>query len=412
MTSTLKITILVILTLSVSMTSALADTNDIQSPHAQFESGVSIEEIQCRDDRVLMQSPSGLPACVFTSSVDPLKQRGFILSYETAPYERPVGSIDQTAPRTSSHTIPEVSISRLPNINETATVTINITNNGLPVTNTTENRSSIHLITGWTIPSGFEIVDSGGLEYEIELDRTGNEILRYYYTEFTPLDTDESKTYTIEVRAVNEGHYHITGISYYRTGGYLGIYLDDEETMLWSERMARYPELYPSLGQKSAKGTQSDSESWVDDEDWGDASWYVPPSLDLLTEFFAAYFEGIDPKQRVGESLDFVQQMSAHLNLNMTDFRQILRDGGHTDAEIDEEFSKRASTQSSSSRSHSTSFLVSTWVRNDQIPFGEGDTTYVNSAKVCIGIYNNSTGTASGIGCGNTSSNGVFLYSE
>lgn len=78
MTSTLKITILVILTFSVSMTSALADTNDIQSPHAQFESGVPIEEIQCRDDRVLMQSPTGSPACIFSTSVLGLIDRGFV----------------------------------------------------------------------------------------------------------------------------------------------------------------------------------------------------------------------------------------------------------------------------------------------------------------------------------------------
>ncbi len=77
MTSTPQITMMVILILSVGVTPALANTNDIQSPNAQFESGVPIEEIQCRDDRILMQSPSGTLACFFVDSSQNIQERGW-----------------------------------------------------------------------------------------------------------------------------------------------------------------------------------------------------------------------------------------------------------------------------------------------------------------------------------------------
>ena len=54
--------------------------SSIQSPLQQVWNGVPIGEVECSNSHVLMTSPSGLPACVFTGSVDVLKQRGFVLS--------------------------------------------------------------------------------------------------------------------------------------------------------------------------------------------------------------------------------------------------------------------------------------------------------------------------------------------
>ncbi|MDA7944164.1 MAG: hypothetical protein MPJ06_09245 [Nitrosopumilus sp.] len=47
------------------------------SPHAQFEAGVPLEEIECGEDLVLLESPRGRPACVTEGSAGRLVQRGF-----------------------------------------------------------------------------------------------------------------------------------------------------------------------------------------------------------------------------------------------------------------------------------------------------------------------------------------------
>ncbi|MDA7958959.1 MAG: serpin family protein [Nitrosopumilus sp.] len=48
------------------------------TPHAQFESGVPLEQIQCSVGMVLLESPRGTPACVRVMSADLLALRGFV----------------------------------------------------------------------------------------------------------------------------------------------------------------------------------------------------------------------------------------------------------------------------------------------------------------------------------------------
>ena len=59
--------------MSVAMSVASAET--VPSPLQQVRDGVPIGEIACSEDRVLMASPSGMPACVFKESVLELKTR-------------------------------------------------------------------------------------------------------------------------------------------------------------------------------------------------------------------------------------------------------------------------------------------------------------------------------------------------
>ena len=68
---------LLVLAIGLSTTLILAEA-EIPSPLKQFQQSIPIEEIQCRDTRILMSSPSGRPACVYDSSVGILEQRGFI----------------------------------------------------------------------------------------------------------------------------------------------------------------------------------------------------------------------------------------------------------------------------------------------------------------------------------------------
>ncbi len=79
-----KITILG-LAVAVSMMSctvSVAEAEPIPSPYRQARDGVPIGEIVCAGDRMLMLSPSGMPACVFAGSVEVLERRGFVLLSE------------------------------------------------------------------------------------------------------------------------------------------------------------------------------------------------------------------------------------------------------------------------------------------------------------------------------------------
>ncbi|RNJ75202.1 MAG: hypothetical protein EB830_06535, partial [Nitrosopumilus sp. H13] len=67
------------------------------SPYAQFESGIPLEEIQCTDEKVLLESPRGTPACVRESSVEKLVQRGFVLVPQITDEARPVDKKPMTA---------------------------------------------------------------------------------------------------------------------------------------------------------------------------------------------------------------------------------------------------------------------------------------------------------------------------
>ena len=69
--------LIAVLAIGLGTVSAFADTEPVLSPLAQFNQGVPIEQIQCSDSKVLLESPNGTPACVFGSSVDLLVQMGF-----------------------------------------------------------------------------------------------------------------------------------------------------------------------------------------------------------------------------------------------------------------------------------------------------------------------------------------------
>ena len=138
---------------------------------------------------------------------------------------------------------PEICMSRLPNIGETAVVEITFTNAVWGHVTDTERYRNGFFETGWGVDSEFEIVDSGGLKYETICRYGTSEISNYGYTEFTPLNAGESKTYRIEVRAVEEGRSYVSAYGYGEEAS-IGMYLDDEETMHLQDHMALYPEMY------------------------------------------------------------------------------------------------------------------------------------------------------------------------
>ena len=66
----------------------------IPTPIQQTKDRVPADDVACNDDRVLMLSPSGVPACVFETSVGALKQRGFdaVIHPEPRPIPREVAT--------------------------------------------------------------------------------------------------------------------------------------------------------------------------------------------------------------------------------------------------------------------------------------------------------------------------------
>ena len=56
---------------------AYAATNDTLSPLKQMKMGIPIDEIQCNDNKKLMQSTSGKPACVTVDTSVRLLDRGY-----------------------------------------------------------------------------------------------------------------------------------------------------------------------------------------------------------------------------------------------------------------------------------------------------------------------------------------------
>ena len=67
---------LVILAIGLSIIPAFAE---IATPYQQFSNGTPINQIQCRDSMILMESPRNTPACVNESSIEKLENKGFIL---------------------------------------------------------------------------------------------------------------------------------------------------------------------------------------------------------------------------------------------------------------------------------------------------------------------------------------------
>ncbi len=76
MNNTTTSILLAVFAIGLSAIPALAET-EILSPFKQYSSGIPINEIQCSDSKILMESPRNTPACVTENSVDRLLQIGF-----------------------------------------------------------------------------------------------------------------------------------------------------------------------------------------------------------------------------------------------------------------------------------------------------------------------------------------------
>ena len=76
----LKIIVFAIVLAAVALSGvmSIASAETVPSPLQQVRDGIRADKIVCSDDRVLMLSSSGSPACVFEASGEMLEQRGFV----------------------------------------------------------------------------------------------------------------------------------------------------------------------------------------------------------------------------------------------------------------------------------------------------------------------------------------------
>ena len=329
---------LVLAAVALSGIISVASTETVPSPLQQVRDGVPTSEVMCSENRVLMVSQTGIPACVFEESVLELETRGFEFIGE--PFDIfPIKSTDNPSPATAPGLGPRpvVSMSNLPNIGETAVAEITFTNNGYGnITEAHNTGDGIVLVTGWRVSTLFEIVDSGGLEYEI-LEADGDYPDVAAYTTFTPLDEGESITYRIEVRAVSEGYAFVAGLGYLRSSASVDLYLDSEETLLYEDHWAMYPEMYRQPASLRHDGQPPEDLETI----------YIPyadPTRDEFWEWFVSHHTHANPRIAPIDALNFVYRAGVHLNLTAADVRQLLSDGGYEDAEIDDALSQHLST--------------------------------------------------------------------
>ena len=380
----MKIIMLALVLAAVALSGAVsvASAETVPSPLQQVHNGVPTGEVMCSENRVLMVSQSGMPACVFVDSVFVLDKRGFVLLGEITSKAFPIRVV--AGADDSSFPPPTLSISRLPNLGETALVEIQFTNwLDVNVTDTEDFRGG-DFRTGWKISPAFEIVDAGDLPYNVVTSSSGLDITEiepqpgyFKYSAFTPLDSGETITYRILVRAVSEGHGAISAWGYIDGEVFLSLYIDDEETMpAWKHRELHPEQHVRSMPAQSDGPPQPERLTKEEKRELNERlAAKKEPTREETVEWFIEYLV------ISGNSADWAVVSLWHSGiLNATEIRTVLAGANFTDSEIDRAMADNVAAQRSAT---SSTFTVYGTITNDQILLGVGDTTEVHGAQVC-----------------------------
>ena len=334
----MKITILGLVLVAIALSSAtsVASTEIVPSPLQQMRDGVPTDEVVCSEDSVLMASQSGMPACVFVDSVFVLDKRGFVLLGEITSNVFPI-SASADPSNTSMIPAPSLSMSRLPNLGETAVVEIRFANwYDIDILDTEKFRSE-GFTTGWLIGPTFEIVDAGGLLYDTVKSYSGFNITETEpqpgysrYEVFTPLDADGSITYRIVVRVVSEGYGTIAALGYKEGSSSIDLYIDGEETMSVWDHMQLYPEkharLLPVTSDGPPSGDLTKEEMRILEEHMAAQKEHTrEETMDLFTNYLI----------NSGNSAEWAVSLLHSGVLNATELRTVLAGANFTNSEID-----------------------------------------------------------------------------
>ena len=74
----LALATIITLATSVNGFSVYAESEIILSPYKQYQQGIPVNQIQCNDSKILVESARNTPACVNEDSVEKLLDRGFV----------------------------------------------------------------------------------------------------------------------------------------------------------------------------------------------------------------------------------------------------------------------------------------------------------------------------------------------
>lgn len=205
----------IIFTLTIIMTSLFfiipnvsAESDSVISPRKQLESGIAPNDVICKNHLVLAERNSGNVVCVYESSA---KKLGWKIIKSTSIYENKIldksnsskniksiiGTVSSTEPSIGNLTL---SISKLPNIGETAVITITTTaTNGISY-NGVYPAGSSHLVYIVLSPH-FEFVD---------VDPFFINTNPIYKTNVTA-DGSDTISFSTTIRAISEGNAQIFG---------------------------------------------------------------------------------------------------------------------------------------------------------------------------------------------------------
>ena len=195
---------------------------------------------------------------------------------------------------------------------------------------------------------------------------------------FTPLNVGETKTYRVEVRAVEEGHGYVGGVSYFWSEKYIHMYLDDE-TLFDAEHRERYPELH-----ERPLTTRSATDNFMTDDlrrQLEELTKNPPPRAPIPTweesrTFFTEWI--IAEGYTIEETAGF---LATDLFLSADRVREVLALAGFSGDDIDR--AAPADNGATARSTHQSSFFIHGRITNEQIPYGNGSTTHPKDVSIC-----------------------------
>ncbi len=212
--------------------------SDYLSPKKQLESGVSPEDVTCKENRILAIRDNGAPACVTEKTAE---KKGWMIIDDSPTDEMIARDLDEhtstkthlknpqdssfiqskvntIANRLPSIDIVDFEISTLPKLDETATISI-----------TTKHAFPMHIEPkqfGFAISDNFEFVDVEPTNTKLISDGG----TRSYYKELFELQPNELKTIQVTIRAIDEGLGEIRLFAFDEEVGYRHIVIGKNQT--------------------------------------------------------------------------------------------------------------------------------------------------------------------------------------
>ena len=235
------------------------------SPYKQMKMGYPLEDIQCNDDKVLMQFPSGKPACVYEDTAKKLENRGWkIIENEISliEYEFPLSASslydnqNNFDEPTAYYGDIDLTISNLPKIGETAEIEItftsrvdfvmpNVNNPDSPWVNYTSMQvidlppifvQNLHMSDHFEFVNQTDIISS----HEECRRNCGYGITKLADTVFP----NQTITMSATIKAVSEGFASIAGSTFGHSAN-ISVHVGNDQTILTDDYLAMHPR--PSL---------------------------------------------------------------------------------------------------------------------------------------------------------------------